>query len=432
MQVIIGPSVIQGIAQAPASKSSMQRACAAALLCKGETLINNAGKSQDDRASLGLIESMGAHSSWLDTKTLKVSSHGIHPRAREVNCGESGLGIRMFTPILALSNQRIIINGSGSLLSRPIDFFEKVLPQVSVRVSTTRGKLPMTIEGPLVPADITMDGSLSSQYLTGMLMAYSAAGASIKTIRVNNLQSRPYIDLTLSVMKEFGMHLPENRDYQEFFFPAPGSVMQNNSRTYQVEGDWSGGAFLLVAGAIGGEVRVNGLDLKSTQADRAVMDALEICGADLNVQERQILVRSNNRLSGFVFDATDCPDLFPPLVALASYCEGQTTISGVNRLLHKESNRALTLQEEFGKMGVVIHLEEDQMLIQGQRQLRGAHVESRHDHRIAMACAVAALRADRETSIAEAQAVSKSYPDFFEDLKAIGANVHSPYSLSNH
>jgi 3-phosphoshikimate 1-carboxyvinyltransferase len=226
MQVIIEPSIITGIVQAPASKSSMQRACAAALLCHGETIISNAGKSQDDQASLALIEAMGASSAWLDKRILKVTSSGIHPDTQEVNCGESGLGIRMFTPILALSNLRITINGRGSLLTRPIDFFEEVLPKLSVKVSTNQGKLPMTIEGPLVPASISMDGSLSSQFLTGMLMAFSAAKAKNKTIRVNNLKSRPYIDLTLAVMKEFGMHLPENRNYEEFFFPAPVLVSE--------------------------------------------------------------------------------------------------------------------------------------------------------------------------------------------------------------
>ena len=197
-----------------------------------------------------------------------------------------------------------------------------------------------------------------------------------------------------------------------------------------MEGDWSGGSFLLVAGAIAGPITVRGLDLASTQADKAIVDALMKANAGIAMDGKAIqLVPAE--MTGFEFDATDCPDLFPPLVALAAYCKGTTRIKGVSRLTHKESNRALTLQEEFGKMGVKIELKGDMMFVNGGVIVRGARVHSRHDHRIAMACAVAALKAEGEVIIDEAQAIKKSYPDFYRDLKSLGASLSLPIQLIN-
>jgi 3-phosphoshikimate 1-carboxyvinyltransferase len=189
-----------------------------------------------------------------------------------------------------------------------------------------------------------------------------------------------------------------------------------------VEGDWSGGAFLLVAAAIAGHTIIKGLDVFSTQADKAILEALMSCGAGISIEPEQITVRPLP-MKAFHFNATDCPDLFPPLVALAAYCEGTTVIEGVGRLTHKESNRALTLQEEFGKMGLTIELQDDLMLIKGGNGLRGASVHSHHDHRIAMACAVAALKAEGNTTIAKADAINKSYPDFYEHIRSLGAKL---------
>lgn len=427
MKVTINKSQLKGAIHAPASKSSMQRACAAALLRKGETRILNPGHSNDDKAAIEIIKTLGA-SVEMDNGELKVTSDGIKPAGNEINCGESGLSIRMFTPLVALSDKEIMITGSGSLASRPMDFFDQVLPKLGVSVKSNEGKLPLIIQGPLKPADIEIDGSLSSQFLTGLLLAYSAMGTENVSVKVKDLKSKPYIDLTLAVMEQFGFALPKNKDYEEFDFLAEQPPMRNLTGqpvNYTVEGDWSGAAFLLVAGAIAGPVTVRGLDLTSAQADKAIVDALMAANAAIAMDAKGIIVHPGD-MDGFYFDATDCPDLFPPLVALAAYCKGKTTIKGVSRLTHKESNRALTLQDEFDKMGVTIDLEDDLMIIHGDGKVKGADVHSHHDHRIAMACAVAALGADGEMVIEEAQAVSKSYPDFYDDLKKLGTDVSVP------
>jgi 3-phosphoshikimate 1-carboxyvinyltransferase len=303
-----------------------------------------------------------------------------------------------------------------------MDFFDEVFPQLGIHVVSNGGKLPLEIRGPLHPRDIEIDGSMSSQFLTGLLFAYSAAGAKDATIRVRQLKSKPYIDLTLQVMKHFGWKV-DNRNYEEFFFAGQLAAPDGADAPleYVVEGDWSGGAFLLVAGAIAGPIVVKGLDGWSTQADKSILQALCDCGARLDIGEDEIRV-GPGVLKAFRFDATDCPDLFPPLVALAAYCEGTTVITGVSRLAHKESNRGLTLKEEFGKMGITVELAADTMLIRGG-PVKGARVHSRHDHRIAMACAIAALKADTELTIEEAQAIDKSYPDFYRHLQRLGAGV---------
>lgn len=425
MIVTIQPSAISGIINAPTSKSSMQRACAAALLNEGKTTIANPGKSNDDLAALEVIKILGATVTEVDENQIIITSKGIQPISDEMNCGESGLGIRMFAPIAALSNKPIVISGTGSLLTRPMNFFDEIFPKLDIAIESNNGKLPIKIKGPLQPKNITIDGSLSSQFLTGLLMAFGKAATERVTISVTNLKSKPYIDLTLQVMHIFGYEVINNNF--ESFLIKPVSKSTDKIIEYTVEGDWSGGAFLLVAGAIAGKITVNGLDTFSTQADKAILQALIDCSSTISIQEKQIDIgrpaTGKSGLKAFHFDATDCPDLFPPLVALAAYCNGTTVIEGVNRLAHKESNRGLTLQEEFGKMGIVIKLQDDLMLVEGGTGVNGATVHSHHDHRIAMACAVAGLIADGETIIEEAEAINKSYPDFYEHLKQLKANV---------
>ena len=426
MQVTISPTHVQGTLTAPASKSAMQRACAAALLKGGQTVLQNPGVSADDEAALDIIQQLGANVEKQDG-TIVINSKGVKPINDEINCGESGLSSRMFTSIAALSESTITVTGKGSLTKRPFSFFTEVLPQLNVECKSREGFLPLEITGPLQPKNIEIDGSLSSQFLTGLLLAFSAAGAKDATISVRNLNSKPYIDLTLQVMQDFGLPLPQNNNYESFSFPnQPINSSTNQPFNYSIEGDWSGGAFLLVAGAVAGDIVVKGLDGFSTQADKAVLQPLMQSGANISIEEGRIHVRKS-ALKPFHFNATDCPDLFPPLVALAVYCNGKSVIEGVNRLTYKESNRALTLQDEFGKMGVQIDLQDDLMIIHGGGKIKGALVHSRHDHRIAMACAVAALGADGNTTIEEAEAVNKSYPQFWEHLEKLNTTL----SISN-
>lgn len=423
MIATVHPNKITGVQVAPASKSSMQRACAAALLHQGTTRILNPGHSNDDLAAIDVIQKLGANVK-LGATEMHVSSNGVQPIGPSMNCGESGLGIRMFTPIAALSATEITIEGKGSLVKRPMHFFDEILPSIGVNIISQAGYLPIQIKGPLKPSTITVDGSLSSQFLTGLLMAYAASGTTDAVIHVQDLKSKPYIDLTLSVLNAFGWKVL-HQAYERFEFLAHPPLADHIE--YTVEGDWSGAAFLLVAGAIAGPITVKGLQLDSTQADKAVMQALQSAGASITIEADAIFIGPAQgdaiALKAFEFDATDCPDLFPPLVALAAVCQGISVIKGVSRLAHKESDRGITLQTEFAKLGIRIDLNEDTMLVYGGTGIHGAEVFSQHDHRIAMACGVAALCADGPITITDAEAVNKSYTDFYAHLKHLGAKV---------
>jgi len=426
MVVKVLPSKVSGAIKAPSSKSCTQRALAAALIRPGVSIIENAGKSNDELAARNIIQNFGATIHEKDD-TIVVNSDpdlfnpGKNEKDRIIDCGESGLSMRMFAPIASLFDSDITLTGKGSIVSRPMDFLDKYLPGLGVEVRSNNGKIPIALHGPLRPQNIRVDGGFSSQFLTGLIYAFCKATSKKVTIEVDNLTSRPYIDLTIAVLDKFGFDV-KNHNYQSFDI-LPYS---NNSKTpvrYTVEGDWSNAAFLLVSGAVGGKVTLKGMDLNSTQGDRKIIEALDLCGASIQLKENEIIVEKSQKLKSFDFDATQCPDLFPPIVALAANCEGISRITGVHRLLHKESNRAIALRDEFNKMNVMIELEDNVMIVKGGREMKGAKVSSHNDHRIAMAATVAALNARGTMEISEAQAVNKSYPGFYNDMKKLGAKI---------
>jgi 3-phosphoshikimate 1-carboxyvinyltransferase len=423
VNITIQPGFLSGTLQIPSSKSYMQRACAGALLKGGITHIYNYGISNDDKAAIAVIQQLGAIISYEDTY-IKVESRFRESLSNDANdtkildLGESGLGLRMFTPIASLLHQPIAIHGHGSLTKRPMHFFDEILPQLNVDFKSNKGYLPFLIKGNLKPKNIIVDGSLSSQFLTGLLMAYSFANETA-TITVTNLTSKPYIDITLDVLKSFGLNVPIHQDYKSFVFTKQQKT-DSDELLFFNESDWSSASFMLVGAAINGNANFDGLNLNSVQADRKIIKALQLANAKMEIKEDGITVEKSN-LTGFNFDATECPDLFPPLVALAANAVGVTTIKGLKRLAHKESNRGLTLQEEFAKLGIAIHLLDDEMQIigNGKIEIINSNCSSHNDHRIAMALAVAILNADKPITIEHAEAVSKSYPNFFEDLSTL-------------
>jgi 3-phosphoshikimate 1-carboxyvinyltransferase len=415
MERYIEPSALKGNIKAPSSKSMTQRAIAAALLADGESIIHNPSYCDDSLAAMSMAVGLGAR---VEPKVneLKINGSAILKEPK-LNCGESGLAIRMFSPIAALYPVEITMVGANSLKKRPMFMIEEALNQLGVKCKSSNGFLPLTIQGPIVGGHCEIDGSVSSQLLTGLLMALPLASKDSE-IKVNNLKSKPYIDMTIQILKSFGITV-KNEDYSLFLIPGNQKYIPYN---YIVEGDWSGGAFLLVAGAINGNLSITGLNRDSKQSDLSIINALEKAGAKMTINENQIEI-SKSELKAFEFDATESPDLFPPLVALASYCEGVSIIRGVSRLIYKESDRAKALKEEFGKMNIYIEIKNDMMFITGGRP-EGARVESHDDHRIAMALAISALGAAGRVYIRDSQCVAKSYPGFFDDLRNLGALVH--------
>jgi len=415
MERYLDPSFLKGTVKAPSSKSMTQRAIAAALLADGQSIIFNPSYCDDSLAAMSIAVGLGARIDPLPDK-LMVDGTG-ELREPKLNCGESGLAVRMFAPIAALFPEEIVITGANSLRKRPMHMIEEALGQLGVKCSASNGFLPITVTGPLKGGKCEIDGSVSSQLLTGLLMSLPIASKDSE-IKVNNLKSRPYIDMTIQILKDFGITI-HNKDYSLFSIPGNQKYIP---REYTVEGDWSGGAFLLVAGAINGDITVTGLQNSSRQSDLAILDALKQAGAKMNVSKDKVEI-SSSPLKSFSFDATHSPDLFPPLAALASYCDGVSSITGVSRLIHKESDRASAICKEFGKLKIKVETEGDIMKITGGRP-EGAKVESHEDHRIAMALAVTALKSSGRIFIKDSQSVGKSYPDFFNDLRSLGAIVH--------
>lgn len=426
--ITINPSKVSGFVNIPPSKSYAQRAVVAALLKGGISYLENYGNCNDEKVALEIISKLGASVTREGTRLIinsEFTSNKIF--SNKLNVGESGLALRLFTCVASLLNYSIEINGEGSLLSRPIAVFEHVFPELSVNINSNFGKLPIVVKGKMKPKNIVVDGAVSSQFLSGFIFAYAYLFKNnilkkTVTIQVNDLSSKPYVDVTIDVLKAFGLPAPLNVAYKEFVFNKVNFKPQHIN--YNIEGDWSSASFILVAGAIAGKVACSNLNINSRQADIKILDALEQAGVTVELNDEIVLVkRKKNKLKIFDFDATDCPDLFPPLVALAANCNGISAIKGVNRLKHKESNRAKTLQVEFLKLGVEIMIENDIMRIKGGKGIKGAVVNSCNDHRIAMACAIAALNAKTEVKIVDSGAVKKSYPNFFIDLKDLGVGV---------
>jgi 3-phosphoshikimate 1-carboxyvinyltransferase len=408
---IISPATFSGSIKAPPSKSYLQRAIAIAAMANHAIEIDGYAPSKDVDAAISIAKNMGAEVEIHQQKTI-IQGHFNAANISIIHCGEAGLSTRMFAPIVALKEEKVIVTGEGSLLKRPMHMVIEALQQLGKSVKSNNGLLPLEISGKLIPQKIKIDASESSQLLTGLLIALPFANGDSE-IEVRQLNSIPYIQMTLAILQHFGINIQHN-NYQYFFIKGNQNVQSTN---YTAEGDWSGAAFHLVAAAIAGYVLLEGLNKNSAQADKAILEALEKAGARINWISDTSIKIEKEKLSAFDFDATHCPDLFPPLAALAANCNGISKIKGIHRLLHKESNRALSIQSELQKLGIKVELKNDEMLIYGGK-ISGGKIFSHNDHRIAMMGAVLALNAQAPVEIEAAEAIQKSYPAFFEDFIA--------------
>ncbi len=407
---------VEGEVQVPGSKSLSIRAIMAASLAEGTSVIENVNLCDDVKAIIHAMEGVGVQIA-RDGTTLVVEGPLKIEKEVELNCGESALCARMLAPIAALYDAPVIITGDKTLLKRPMGMIEGPLSVLGAEVMTKMTRLPITIHGPITGGHIKIVELITSQFVTGLMFALPLCKEDSEMI-IEEMVSSDYLVLTEEVLEAFGAKIETLDD----------GYKMKGGQTYtpcefDVEGDWSGAAFLLVLGGVAGKVTVKGLSLPSHQPDRAICDALLSAGAAIEVDGDSVTCykdpdRTFAGLNGFYFDATDCPDLFPPLVALALNCNGFTEIKGVDRLTHKEVDRAKTLKEEFGKLGASIAIEGDVMRINGSK-LKGGKVSSRGDHRMAMAFGITQLITGKEIEIKDADSVTKSYPQFFWDLETL-------------
>ncbi|MFA5853327.1 MAG: 3-phosphoshikimate 1-carboxyvinyltransferase [Spirochaetales bacterium] len=414
---------VTGSINAPASKSSMQRAVACATMADGRSTLKSGELCADSRAALGLAASLGAVVS-IDEDFIAIegsarfgeSGGNFRSAALELDCGESGLCMRMFSPIAAILDGRATLIGRGSLAKRPMGMVEEPLRAFGAECSSSAGFPPISIRGPLRGGMIDIDAGESSQLLTGLLIALPLAQGDSE-LRVRRAVSKGYLDLTIDTCAAFGVKIERNSDFSGFYIKGG---QRYRAADFSVEGDWSGAAFLVVAAAVAageGGLEIGGLQTGSSQPDKAVLQAAAAAGAPVDMEGGRLRV-GRASLGAFEFDATDCPDLFPPLAALAAACGGTSRIRGVHRLKGKESDRAASLASMLSALGVRVGFDEDWMTIQGGA-IQGGTIDACGDHRIAMAAAVVALAAESPVTINGAECVSKSWPSFFDDLDSI-------------
>jgi len=403
-----------GTIDIPASKSHAQRVLACALLNPFETTIIGLGLSDDEQAVLKALDVCGAEIRSIENQLVIRGINMAVLSSRQLSISESGLASRMLTPLMALTHEPITIQGHGSILNRPMYFFEEILPKLNVQISNDDGKLPLTVCGPLIPKNITVNGSLSSQFITGLIMAYVGSPLTKnEVITVENPTSIPYIELTIQTLQDFGHDV--KFDGSQIHFNGPYKWKETE---IQIEGDWSSAAFFMVAAALFGSITFENLSIDSTQADTAILHVLESFGAEIIIEENSVSVKKKD-LRSFHFDATNAPDLFPILAVLAAYGTETSSIKGVHRLFSKESNRAEVILSEFSKFGLKMNIENDTLFIEPQTSYTGAIIDPHDDHRIVMAAAIFALGAKDKTTLLHPEVCAKSFPSFFEVLESI-------------
>lgn len=394
--VKINGSALNGRVVIPPSKSAAHRALICSFLAEGGT-VKPIIDSKDMQATVGIIKALENGESVL-------------------NCIESGSTLRFMIPVAAALGKNVTFVGEGRLPQRPIGEYLELLPMHNVAVESDGG-LPMTISGKLKNGSYEVAGDVSSQYITGLLLALANLEGDSAIILTTPLQSKPYVDMTVKIMNDFGVKVTET----DFGYLIHGG-QSFHKMDYTVEGDWSQAAFFLVAGAINGDVTVDGLDMNTTQGDKGILDVLEAFGAKFEINENSVrCVKSE--LKGTVVDATDIPDLVPIISVLAAFSEGQTVIKGAERLRYKESDRIESVVENLKLIGADVTETEDGMIINGGKELHSAELKGYNDHRIVMAFSVSGLFLDGETVIDDANSINKSYPSFFEDYNSIGGKA---------
>ncbi len=411
----ISGGMIDGTVSAPPSKSMMQRAVAAAVLSDKGIRIENFMECSDSRAALKIAESLGSK--------IKVDGNSVfvspgHPNDKiDLFAGESGLSLRMFSAIVSRFDVPVIINAGGSLLKRPVGMIKESLASLGVSCWTNDGFPPVEIKGPLKGGEAIVDCNITSQFLTGLIIALQGCREKSR-LKIVDLQSRPYAEMTIDMVKNLGGSVEVDKNFEVITIRGGSHFTADK---FLIEGDWSGAASLLVAGAINGRVAVEGLKKDSRQADKAILDAFNLAGIEYRWEEEKLIVESGP-IKPFLFDVRNCPDLLPVLTSLAAYADGKSEFTGIRRLKYKESDRCHVISREFSKLGIRIEVEEDKMSVYGGNPA-GGKVNSCGDHRIAMALTLVSLRAAGSVRIKDPECVSKSYPGFYEDLKDLGLKI---------
>jgi 3-phosphoshikimate 1-carboxyvinyltransferase len=424
VKVRITPSAVSGEVSAPPSKSYTHRAVILASLAAGESVIRSPLISADTLYTIDAGRSLGADIELKDDR-LKITGTAGKIRVgdrQRIFVGNSGSTIRMVAPLAALSQSRVVFDGDSRLRQRPIGDLLSALNSLGVHARSLEGNgcPPIEIQGgKFTGGEVTISGVVSSQHISALLMVapYTKEGISIKV--ANGLHSRPYIDITLDAMRAFGVKAV-NKGYKEFTVKGG---QEYKARDYRIEGDYSSAAYFFAAGAIGGKpVTVKNLKADSAQGDRYLLDILSDMGCSVEHEKERVRISRRKELTAITLDMGDYPDLVQTVAVVAAYARGKTRITNIAHLRLKESDRIGNTAAELGKMGIRVEVAGNAMTVYGGKP-RGAEIEAHADHRLAMSLAIAALFANGNSIINGAEAVSKSYPQFFAELEKLGAGI---------
>lgn len=403
--ILIKPRKLSGEVVVPPSKSMAHRAIICAALSKGKSIIDNIDLSDDIIATINAARSMGAK---IEIDNRKVAVEGIlsSPNNEDfiVDCNESGSTLRFFVPITMLLNQKKTFIGKGNLGKRPLNVFYEIFDKQGIKYSYKKDILDLQVEGKLKPDTFYVRGDISSQFITGLLFALPLLNDDSKIVITSKLESKSYLDLTLSMLDKFGIEI-ENKDYKEFIIKGN---QEYKAMDYTVEGDYSQAAFFLSANYIGNDIDIKGLDENSLQGDKEILKWLEVLKNDENK----------------VIDATNCPDIIPILTVCAALTKGKTEIINAGRLRIKECDRLTAISTQLNKLGADIIEHEESLTINGVDSLNGGYVDSFKDHRISMSLAIASSRCKDDIIIKDYMCVKKSYPHFYEDFMKLGGEIN--------
>jgi len=405
MEIRITPGSLAGSITPPPSKSLSHRAILAASLADGVSTLRNVRVSQDIEATLRCAWDFGCR--WDRSESgyaLRVAGTGgekLSPgELVYCDCGESGSTLRFLVPVTLALAQGGYFVGQGRLMERPQKPYFDIFDEKGIFYEQKDGAL--TVRGHLTPGEYRLPGNVSSQFVTGLLYALPLLRGDSEIVLTSTLESKGYVDMTLSVLKDFGVAV-ENRDYERFLVPGNQTFQ---ARDYTIEPDWSQGAFWLAAASLGNPLLTAGLNNQSTQGDRVIGEYFAAFAR-----------RAGEAME---IDVSDYPDLVPPLAVMAAFHDSATRLVNAARLRLKESDRLASVTKLLTDLGGQVEEGPDSLTIRGQRNLDGGTVDGANDHRVVMAAAIAATRCQNPVTILGAEAVDKSYPGFWEDYRKLG------------
>lgn len=407
MDIKITPKKLRGSVEVPPSKSVAHRMIIAAALAEGTSTISNLSPSVDILSTIDCMRALGAEISFeADTAVIKgIANVEKIPDKAVLNCNESGSTMRFLIPVACALGVNARFIGSGKLPQRPITPFVEEFPKhgITFDFEEPGASLPCSVSGKLKAGRFEIDGGLSSQFITGLLFALPLPDDDSEIFLTTALNSRPYVDITLGVLRDFGVEVTETEN--GFFINGKQPFKAFSGR---VEGDYSQAAFFRVANSLGSDLEILGLSESSLQGDRVIMD---ICD------------KFDKSREPFEIDGADIPDLVPILTVLACFCKGTSRITNVARLRFKESDRLSVPAECLNAIGGKVKVGEDYLEIEGVETLRGGEIDGHNDHRIPMSLAIVATMCEDPLVIRGAECVRKSFPDFFDVYRALGGNV---------